>query len=436
MPERNLTTVMESRMPAETVRVLRDLGRVADERGAAALVVGGVVRDLLLGVPTGDLDIVVTEPAVDFGRAAAGALGGEVKAVTRFGTALLALPGGVKVDLATARSEVYERPGALPTVSGGTMDDDLLRRDFTLNSLAVAINEGDFGRLIDRFGGLADLERGVLRVLTGRSFEDDPTRTLRAVRLSARYGFRLEDGTRRLLERAVRDGCLATVTGERLLNEIVLILREPAPWPAAERLSAWGILAGIDEAWTGAPSEPVFAELARMLHPESGPALAPDAEPWVAFFAALLDAAPRERRGRVLDRLAAPRRLRDAARQADELDGFSGGRLGAADEMRRSEVRRLLDGFGPDALVLGVARRPGSVAAARIRLFVEDIRHVRAELSGSDVIAMGVAPGPAVGRVLSAVLDAKLDGLARGRAGEESLARESPCHFDTGNKAC
>lgn len=436
MGERNLASVMEARMPQGAVRCLRALGEVADARGAVALVVGGVVRDLLLGVPNCDLDVVVSEPAPEFGAAAAEALGGEVKAVTRFGTALLLLPGGLKVDLATARSEAYERPGALPTVASGTLADDLRRRDFSLNSLAVVINRDGFGALIDHFGGIQDLERGVLRVLTDRSFEDDPTRILRAVRLAARYGFRLDEHTEGLLRRAVRDGGLATITGERILNEIVLILSERDPWPSVARLAAWGILPCIDAVWQGAPVEAVFRAVAAAVRPDDGRPPAPDAEPWIAYFLALLDPVPPDARPRIMDRLAAPRRLHDAARHAAELDALAAGRLAEPGELRRSDVRRLLARFAPEALVLVMARRPASAAAARIRLFLTDLRHVRTELTGKDIASLGVPQGPAVGRILSALLDARLDGSAAGRQDEEALARELVGNLDKGNKAC
>jgi tRNA nucleotidyltransferase (CCA-adding enzyme) len=436
MPERNLASTIEARMPEGAVRCLRALGEIADARGAVALVVGGVVRDLLLGVPNCDLDVVVSEPAPEFGAAAARALGGEVKAVTRFGTALLVLPGGIKVDLATARSEVYERPGALPTVASGTLADDLLRRDFTLNSLAVVINREGFGTLIDHFGGLQDLERGVLRVLTDRSFEDDPTRILRAVRLSARYGFRLDEHTEDILKRAVTEGCLSTVTGERILNEIVLILREPDPWPSVARLAGWGILAGIDPAWSGDAVEAVFQDVVRAIRPADGESTAPEAEPWIAFLLALLDPVPPDGRKRILDRLAAPRRARDAVRHAGELETLATGRLGEPGEIGRSEVRRLLARFAPEALVVAMAKRPASVVAGRILLFLTDLRHVRTELAGRDIAALGVPQGPVVGRILSALLDARLDGVVSSAADEEALARALARNLDTGNNVC
>jgi len=422
MPARNLSSVLDARMSADTVRVLRALGETAEARGSNALVVGGVVRDLLLGIPNLDLDVVVDEPAAGFAAQAAARLGGEVRAVTRFGTLVLVVPGAPKVDVATARSETYERPGALPTVARGALADDLLRRDFTVNSLAIVLNPGGFGTLIDHYGGLADLDRGVLRVLTDRSFEDDPTRTLRAVRLSARYGFALEERTEALLRRAVENGCLATVTGERIMNEIVLILEEPDPWPAVERLATWGVLRALDGAWAGAPSEAVFRATAAALRP-GAPCATPDAEPWIAFFLELVEPVPAGERDRVLDRLAAPRRLRDAVRDAAGLGRLAAGPLGSETEMRRSEIRRLLAACAPESLVHACARSAGGPAAARVALHLSELRHVRTRLSGSDVEALGVPRGPAVGRILAALLDAKLDGLVVSRADEEALAR-------------
>ena len=229
MQTRNITDLLLARMPRENVEILRRLGELADRRGSAAFVVGGVVRDILRDIHTCDLDVVVDESAVDYAQAAAAELGGTVKTHTRFGTAILVVPPGRKIDLATARSEAYERPGALPVVAAGGIREDLERRDFTINSMAVRINERGFGELLDFHGGRDDLDAGVLRVLTDRSFEDDPTRILRGVRFASRFGFEFEATSERLLRDCVRAGGVATVSGERLMNEIVLILREPTP---------------------------------------------------------------------------------------------------------------------------------------------------------------------------------------------------------------
>ncbi|MCK4409578.1 MAG: CCA tRNA nucleotidyltransferase, partial [Candidatus Eisenbacteria sp.] len=238
-----------SRVPEPDLNLLRSLGALADERGTTAYVVGGVVRDLFLGVTNYDMDVVVETDAVDFAEAAAAVLGGSVKAHTRFGTVILVLPGGRKIDLATARSEVYERPGALPTVTPGTMESDLKRRDFTINSMALVLNADGLGTLLDPFGGRRDLTNQILRVLTDVSFEDDPTRILRGVRFCARFGLSMEPVTEALLRRAVGKRLTDTVSGERLLNELKLILSEDDPWPPVFRLIDWGILLSMVEGW-------------------------------------------------------------------------------------------------------------------------------------------------------------------------------------------
>lgn len=423
------------RLPEEKLETLRALGAIADERGVAAYVVGGVVRDLLLDIRAGDLDVVVEEPAESFARAAADRLGGAVKAHTRFGTAILALRGLGKVDLATARSEVYERPGALPTVSAGGLEADLARRDFTINAMAVAINGESFGRFYDPHGGREDLKRGLVRVLHDGSFEDDPTRLLRAVRFAARFGFSLEERTERLLRKAAASGSLATVTGERIANEIVLILREPRPWPPVRTLSEWGILDAVVEGWSApAAGEAVFAEIRRLFGTGPTAAELQGVEPWLVRFLALVAPLPADVRDSVLDRLRFGGRVRALAEHAANLaETLSQIDASAA---RPSTLRRAFDRIDVENLVLAAAQEPGTPVADGVLTYLTTLRHVRTGVTGHDVSALGACEGESIGAVLDAVLDAKLDGRVETREEELSLARRLVEELDAPTKSC
>ncbi|MBF0618989.1 MAG: CCA tRNA nucleotidyltransferase [Candidatus Omnitrophica bacterium] len=213
----------------------------ADEKGVKALLVGGVVRDLLLGVPSLDLDIVIEGDAIAFARMLAG---GRAKVLTheRFGTAVVTFPDGFAIDCVTARREVYAKPGALPDVTPGTIQDDLFRRDFTVNALAVSLNAKDLGTLVDEHGGVADLKKKNIRVLHAKSFQDDPTRIVRAARYAARFGFRLEPKTEKELCAAAAADAFSTVTPVRYFNEFRRILEEKDPVPALDLLKQWGAL--------------------------------------------------------------------------------------------------------------------------------------------------------------------------------------------------
>jgi tRNA nucleotidyltransferase (CCA-adding enzyme) len=440
MHDTNVTTLLESRLHAKALELLRKLGELADERGVGAYVVGGVVRDLVLDVGAGfDLDVVVEERGEEFAETAAARLGGSVKAHTRFGTAILVVPGGGKVDVATARSEVYERPGALPVVTPGPIARDLERRDFTINSMAVTINAGDFGRLLDFHGGHADLtKRGILRVLSERSFEDDPTRILRGVRFAARFGFGFEPETERLLRQAVAEDRLSTVSGERIANEIVLILGEPEPWPPVERLATWGILDAIVAGWAVPPEvEATFAEVARLADHVSDdePGRRAEGETWRVRFLAMLEPSDRGVRNAVLDRLNAGRRMRTLALELARFEDETREIISADVRLQDSTLHRSLSGFSRELLGFCRARWRGTRVAERIGRYVNELAGTATSLTGGDLESLGIPQGPAVGKVLAKLLEARLDGSIGSREDEIELATRLARELDEGNKS-
>ena len=338
--------------------------RAAGER--PVYLVGGAVRDLLLGRPRGDIDLVVVGEAA----ALAGALGAEVVEHERFATAKARL-GEHEIDVATARTERYARPGALPEVEpAASIEADLGRRDFSVNAIAVPLS--DEPRLVDPHGGKADLEAGLLRVLHPRSFVDDPTRALRAARYAARFGFALEPETERLL----RATDLGTVSEDRREAELLRLAAEESAPRGFELLAEWGLV----EPRPGGP------ELARTV-------------------AGLLERPPWS--GRV---------PRERALLAAAL-GPAGGeeRLAAERPTRPSEAVGLARRHDPVELVLARA-----LGAEWLDRFVSEWDRVRLEIDGEDLIAAGVAEGPALGRGLAAALRRKLDGEIEGR--EEELA--------------
>jgi len=411
-----------SRVPEPDLRLLRSLGDLADERGTTAYVVGGVVRDFLLDLPNYDMDVVVEADATDFAEAAAALLGGSVKAHTRFGTVILVLSGGRKIDLATARSEVYERPGALPTVTPGTMESDLKRRDFTVNSMAVVLNPDGFGTLLDPFGGRRDLGERILRVLTEVSFEDDPTRILRGVRFCARFGLSIEPVTEALLRQAVDERRTDTVSGERLENELKLILSGDDPWPPVFRLIDWGILSSIVEGWE--PTMAVRATIVEIDRLLSGADDIGDPAPerWLTLFAALLQPVQPVVRDRVVERLSAGRRVRRLVGELAEFERDVLRALSPDENPLPSELHKMLKRFSSETLLLARAHAPGSPIAERIALYSSRLLGTTAELTGSDLAQMGVPEGEAVGQILGVLLDARLNGEVSSVEEERALA--------------
>jgi tRNA nucleotidyltransferase (CCA-adding enzyme) len=355
---------------------LRGLDRVREAVGELPVyLVGGAVRDLLLGRGRADLDLVVEGDVTQLSDR----LGGEVVSHERFATAKV-IVDGTEIDLAEARAEEYRRPGALPEVRSATLADDLARRDFTINAMAIQL--GGEPELIDPHGGRADLDRGVLRVLHERSFADDPTRALRAARYATRFRFALEPETERLL----RAADLGTVSEDRVEAELLRLSAEPSPREGYELLAGWGLLEFSDGA--GALIDAVAALLDR-------PPWKGTADRALAVHAAATGRAP-----------GAAGRLRDLLGSAREL--------AAAEPQRPSEAVALARGHGEIELVLARA-----LGAEWLDSYVGEWSAVSLEITGEDLLAAGIPEGPALGRGLDEALRRKLDGEIRGR--EEEL---------------
>ena len=203
--------------------------------------VGGTVRDILLGEPSFDVDIAVEGDAIAFARSLAEALDGRVRAHDKFGTAVVLYGDDERVDVVTARTESYESPGALPTVAPGSIEDDLFRRDFTINAMAASLAGDDRGQLVDPFEGRADLEAGRIRVLHDRSFLDDPTRIFRAIRYENRYGFRMDEHTATLAHDAVALGHVHDLSGARMREELIALFEEGDVDHSIPRLAELGV---------------------------------------------------------------------------------------------------------------------------------------------------------------------------------------------------
>jgi len=252
-------------IPAEIAQRLSLLGKEAARQGAALYAVGGCVRDWLLGRATLDIDLAVEGDSGALALAAQRIWGGELEAFDRFGTVSLRLEDGLRLDFARTRAETYVKPAALPAVRPAGVDDDLRRRDFSVNAMALKLTDQGTGGLLDPFGGRADMEAKVLRVLHPGSFGDDPTRIFRAARYAARFVFGLERETDRLLREAVKTGMPGLLSRERIRQELLRTLEEAEPQGAMERLKEWGLFPVIhpDFVWPGqtAKTKDAFARL-------------------------------------------------------------------------------------------------------------------------------------------------------------------------------
>ncbi len=382
------------------------LRALADRPGGLAAdppvyLVGGAVRDLLLGRAPRELDLCADADAAQL----AIRLGGRARTHERFGTCTVELDGA-RYDIARTRSEAYARPGALPTVAPAGLDTDLKRRDFTVNALALALSGGARGELYAVPSAAGDLAARILRVLHDGSFRDDPTRLLRLVRYAARLGFAPEHHTARLAADAVADRALETVSATRIGNELRLLAREPDPVRALLGLTDLGLNAAIGPGFgLGARAT---AERALALLPADGRRdLLALAVAWRGV------AAPaRDRRLTDLGFTAGEHAMIAVGEAAEALSLRL--RAAAAAGAHPSAIADAVGAAGAEAVALA-----GALGAAEpAREWLERLRHVRLEITGDDLRAAGLAPGPAIGRGLRAALAAKLDGHTAGRQAE------------------
>lgn len=385
------------------------LVRAARDEQLALYLVGGSVRDLLLDRPTLDVDLTLEGDAPALARRAAVELRDTRCLVhTAFRTATLKGPD-FRLDIATARAETYERPGSLPTVHPGSLRDDLFRRDFTVNTIALALTDGRHDALIDPFDGRSDLDAGLLRVLHDGSFRDDATRILRGVRYESRLSFRFEPQTLHLLRRDVR--YLGTISGPRIREELARTLREPEPERILLRLQELAALSAIHPTLTFDSSRAEAFAALKGMRAEPSP---------TAYLNLLAWDLSREEAAALAARLALNRRETDAVRAVSQVRALE---RALSEEIRPSRVVALLSPF-PSAAVWALAAAGGGPAREQAWRYLRRWHYVKPALDGHALLALGAQPGPGLGELLRRLKAAKLDGEVRSRQDEERMARD------------
>ncbi len=398
------------------LRGLWDAVRAVGEAYEGVYLVGGAVRDVLLGEPTFDIDLAVEGDGIAFAGELAAALNGRIHAHPAFGTAVV-LAGEQRVDVASARTEHYERPAALPVVEHSSIRQDLHRRDFTVNAMAVALSAGRFGELVDPFGGADDLRAGRLRVLHNLSFIEDPTRIFRGIRYENRHRLQMVADTRELARTCVEMGLMADVSGARVRDELVPLLSEREITAALARMEELGVAAAVHPGLDCGPESALRVaalDAARL-------SLAPELPVWRPRLAVLARRLPGDEMVEWLERLRVRRRdalvVSEVAAVAPRLEGP----LAAADPAR---VAELLDAHPPEvALALAAyGEQPARGAAER---YLEVLRDIRLDVTGDDLrTELGLDESPLVGELLAELLRRRRNGAVGGREEQLAAARE------------
>lgn len=412
-------------LPARSYVVLETAGRLADEMRVPAFVVGGLVRDLLLGTGTFDLDLVVEGDGIAFAQAFAREIGGQVTAHARFGTATVMLEDGPKIDIATARKESYAQPAALPLVVPASIQDDLLRRDFTINALAIRINTQRIGEIVDVCAGYGDIAAAHIRILHSRSLLDDPTRIFRAVRFEQRLGFRMDRPTLAFLRDAIATGVIGQLSGHRLSEELKRMFSERHSRRAIARMGELGILHAIHPKLAWSPKlEGMLKGIKSAVawHERSLPKQ--KLEVWLLYVMALLEGLPPKSVADILKRLTLPKHEAEAIRAGHAHARAVLRRLAKRPAPKPSDTYRALAGFVEETVVFLLASAKAESVKRLIRAYVITYRHVKPSLTGASLKSLGLKSGPQFKKILDRLLDARLNGDVNSDVEERELAKK------------
>lgn len=399
-------------------------GEVASKNNMPTYLVGGFVRDLLLGVKNLDLDIVVEGDGIQFAEDFSALLKAKLIRHRRFGTATI-LPNKpqLKIDIASSRKEFYPEPGCLPVVTSGTLKDDLFRRDFTINAMAVSISRENFGKLLDLFGGKVDLDNRKLRILHNLSFMDDPTRILRAIRFEKRYNFRIEPRTLKLIKEAVKLKMLEKVEPQRIRDELILMLKEKRPIREIRRLQN---IAGFNFISPRvAISEKTYELLVSIERQiswfERERRKRRILDTWLIYFMGLLDSLA------IRDVKSICKKFAFRKGEEKRISGYK--KINRKfilslnkEKIRPSRIFALFEPLSYEVILLLKARYKNRRIQKYIGEFFKDYNGTRIRISGEDLGRLGIAPSPNYQKIFKKVLNAKLNGRLITKEEEVSLA--------------
>ncbi|MBM7854685.1 tRNA nucleotidyltransferase (CCA-adding enzyme) [Desulfohalotomaculum tongense] len=428
--------MMKRVLPENIMEILYLVGELAQQYGYKVYAGGGIVRDIILNVENLDVDLIVEGDAITLARALGEKLGGKVRTYEKFGTAEVSLKNGSWIDLATARVEFYEYPAALPTVETSSLKHDLYRRDFTINAMAISLNPGTFGELVDFFGGREDLYAGIVRVLHNLSFVEDPTRLLRAVRFEQRYQMHMDPQTLRLLEEAVHEQLITRVSNERIWYEMKIILNEPEPADVLHRLWELGLWEQIFPEVTYWEVQPVLEEIPQALMVLRNWGWDEPAEKWLVYFIAILHWNDVQTATRVCERYTLGRRQTEKVQDTIKHWRNALRDLSSPENMKISQLARILQVLPREAYPMFLALMEDRVAIQRFRKVMEAVRSNKPTINGKDLKAMGFKPGPLFRKALDAVWQARLDGLVKTREDELKLAEQCMYKLQKGEQSC
>jgi tRNA nucleotidyltransferase (CCA-adding enzyme) len=408
---RDVSGLLRERLPAHAVKLVHVISDIANKSGCTAYLAGGFVRDLLLRIPNMDMDVVIEGDGMDFAKKLASRLSGRARIHEKFKTAVVVAPGGLKIDVATARMEYYTHPAALPIVEMSAIRNDLYRRDFSVNAMAIRLNGARPNALLDFFGGQADIKDKVIRVLHNLSFVEDPTRVFRAVRFESRHGFTIAKQTLSLLKSAVQHEMFNRLSGARLFAEIKAILNERRPSTALNRMKELKLLRFIHSNLSFGPDEErlmddmedmlIWMGLAFPIKP---------LERWPARLLVILDPLSGVEVVEMMETFHSSRKiLRDAIRRREFVERSSERLSDIGSAPPPSALREIFGQADDVGLLYLAAKSQDKAVTSAVTRYISEYAGVKPFVTGEDILAMGAKPSRKVGDILREIFSAQLD---------------------------
>jgi len=405
--------------PGRVQNILNKIGEIGDRLNYPVFMVGGVVRDLFLGIKNYDIDIVVEGEGIKFARDLSRDLKGRIKSHEKFGTAVVILTDGFKIDIATARREFYEYPAAFPKVELSSIRKDLYRRDFTMNAMAIQLNQKYFGKLIDFFGGRKDLRLGIIRVLYNLSFVEDPARIMRAIRFEQRYNFRMDKSTEDFLKKAIDDKLLSRLRKKRVAEELILMLHEENPLKSIKRMDELEALKYI------LPEVEFDEDTIERLNKVKNnydfwKGNIPDEkiQLWMIYFCCLIKKLEKIQVQRIFKRLILKHKFADTVNyiylNLDQTVRF----ISQKNEILPSSIFIKLKSLSNEILFLAMMESNNDIAKERIVNYFNKFKKESVYISGEELKKLKIEPGPIYSQILNRLLYARLDGEVKNKENE------------------
>ncbi len=410
-PKKYVQSLLFERLPKELYELMRKAGELANDMGFNLFIVGGIVRDMVMRIDNLDIDLVVEGDGIAFAKDLAKICGARIASHEKYKTAVLTLKGGRHIDIATARLEYYKIPGGFPVVEESTLKLDLYRRDFTINTLAIALNPSRFGEMIDFFGGQRDIKEKRIRVLHSLSFVEDPSRILRAIRFEKRLGFALGKQTLSLVHSAVSSGFLNGIPGRRIFHEIGQILSEDDPLPCMERLKELGVLEAIHKAIVyNEQTTELFRHVKETLSWFNLLYTHERLRPWFVFIMALTDQMKPKTIIAIGESLGVGK---EEIRQllSSKTAAFEMFKAFAMEKDRSPAwVVNIVEGASLEEILFVMSKTRSLDMKERISSFITSWRHYKPPVTGKDLIEIGFRQNKHLGVCLKEIRDRGLNG--------------------------